>query len=451
MTRSSLRTGLLSRSSLLLETAARVAGTEVKHQLNKRLARAPESAALRELAARVEQAEVLAGSLVQLKGAVMKAGQWLSIDAADFLPPEAAQILARVQAQAEPVPFEVVERVLAGALEPALRARLELDPVPAAAASIGQVHRGRWEGRAVAVKVQYPEIAAAIDSDLELLQRLANGWLRVSRRDVDLGPTFDELRGLLHQEADYEVELESLREYRRILSGVPGFVVPEPVPELSSRQVLTMSWEDGESVGAWIERGPSPAEREWLARALLDLFCLEFFGAGFVQTDPNPANFLVRPATREVVLLDLGAAIRYDADFRRRYVALLETMATGSDAALVEAGVAFDLLDAREGPEARALFVAMLRGAVEPFAPALQPFAFKDPDHLARSREVTLRFARSLRHSPPPRALMFLHRKLGGLFNLLKRLDVRLDLRPYWAKMVGAPEPVTTSRVVAGA
>jgi aarF domain-containing kinase len=448
---SSLRTGLLARSSLLLSTAARVAGTEVKHQLGRRLARSPEGSALRELAARVEQAEILAGSLVQLKGAVMKAGQWLSIDAADFLPPEAAAILAKVQAQAEPVPFEVVEGVLAGALDPARLARLSLERTPAAAASIGQVHRGEWEGRAVAVKVQYPGIASAIDSDLELLARLANGWLGVARRDVDLAPMFEELRTLLHQEADYGAELASLLEYRSILAAEAGFVVPEPVPELSAREVLTMSWEEGLPIGAWAEGGPSRAEREWLAGTLLDLFCLEFFGAGFVQTDPNPANFLVRPAERRVVLLDLGAALRYDLDFRRRYVGLLETMALGSDQELIDAGIAFELLDPREGPEARALFVAMLRGAVEPFAPELQPFAFRDPDHLARSRDITLRFARSLRHSPPPRALVFLHRKLGGLFNLLKRLDVRLDLRPYWAKMVKAPAPSLADRVALGA
>jgi aarF domain-containing kinase len=104
---------------------------------------------------------------------------------------------------------------------------------------------------------------------------------------------------------------------------------------------------------------------------------------------------------------------------------------------VVADGVAFGLLDARESPDTQGLFVEFLGTAVEPFEGSKQPFAFRDAGYSERSSDVSRRFLRSLAFSPPPKRLLFLHRKLGGIFQLLKKLDVRLDLRPYWERMIG--------------
>ncbi len=440
MAKSELETSLFGRSAKLLSTAAKLARTEVGHQIGKRLSKS-DNPALKEIEARIKQAEILADSLSKLKGAVMKAGQWLSIDAADLLPPEALAVLSRVQADADPVPFTVIEGVIKSALGEQKLAALNLEAAPAASASIGQVHRGRLENRSVAVKVQYPGIAAAVESDLAVLQNLAQGWLSAVKREVNLAPVFAELSTLLHQEADYTIELASLQRYGNLLSSHPQYLVPQAYTEYSTKEVITMSWEEGLSITRWLDTHPSVEAREWLARSLLDLFCLEFFEGGFVQTDPNPANFLVRESKRQVVLLDLGAALAYDLSFRQNYVALLRTMRSEDPQVLIAAGIEHNLLDPRESEEARQLFAEMLRLAVEPFG-ARQPFDFSDADYLARTREVSLRFMRALKYSPPPRSLMFLHRKLGGMFNLLKRFQVRLDLVPYWEKMV---TPITVA------
>ncbi|MEO1338555.1 MAG: AarF/UbiB family protein, partial [Myxococcota bacterium] len=208
--------------------------------------------------------------------------------------------------------------------------------------------------------------------------------------------------------------------------------------DVSSQRVLTMSWEEGPSLQAWLRSNPSYAEREWVGRTILDLYCLEFFEWGFVQTDPNPANFLVRAPQRQMVLLDLGAAMHYDVEFRDNYVRLLSVLGTRDRDAIVQAGIEFDLLDEREGDEPRNLFAELLIAAMTPFEPQRQPFVFRDDKYSARARQIGQDFAQSLRFSPPPRKLIFLHRKLGGIFNLLKRLDLQLDLVPYWERMVGA-------------
>jgi len=434
------KTGWMSRSSKLFNMAARLASEEFRGRVKGSVGRSLDNL---DVLTRVEQARILVDHLGQLKGAVMKAGQLLSIDASDLLPPEAMDVLAKLQSEASPVDFSVMERVLAEDLGER-RARLLLDPEPAASASIGQVHRGQVDGSDVAVKIQYPGIRESIDSDIGALQRVASSFIAVSRRQIDMDETFRELKAILHLEADYEREAANLTRYREAIAHDPRFIVPAPHLELSGPRVLTMDWAEGVPLSAWIRSNPSGVDREAFAHALLHLYCLEFFEWGFVQTDPNHGNYLVT-GDRRITLLDLGAALEYDREFRARYVELLRVIGTQDDAAIVRVGVDFGLIDDREGESTKAAFARLLRSAVEPFLPSRQPFRFRDEDYARQAREVAREFTTSLRYSPPPRRLLFLHRKLGGLFQLLKRLDVTLDLLPYWERMVGSEiedEPV---------
>src|SRR5690606_14604772 len=104
---------------------------------------------------------------------------------------------------------------------------------------------------------------------------------------------------------------------------------------------------------------------------------------------------------------------------------------------ILASSMAFGLLDDRESDKAKGYFVEFLQASIEPFLPHLQPFRFKDEDYARRANEVGRRFTTSLRYSVPPKQILFLHRKLGGIFNLLRRMDVSINLTPYWKKMVG--------------
>jgi aarF domain-containing kinase len=428
-----------SRSKAVLGLVAGLSGQELRHRLRSGFIGTAEKLRASELTARVEQARLMVESLGRLKGALMKAGQLLSIDASDVLPPEAMSILANLQAGAEPVDFETLRGVLVDELGQDWRSAFdEFDERPAASASIGQVHRGVVSGVPVAVKVQYPGVRESIDSDLDVLQKLGSGWLAVSRRDIELSGVFDELRTLLHREADYRHEVSSQRRFASLVADDARFAVPRSLVDLSATRVHTMSWEEGESLGGWLQQTRPLEERLWLGRALLDLYCSEFFRWGLVQTDPNFGNFLLRSRQRQLVLLDFGATVEFDVEFRQGYVRLLRAVGSGDPRRVADEGIAFGLLDARESREVRQLFAEFLQTAVEPFDAAGQPFAFRDARYAERSSDVSRRFIRSLKFSPPPRRLLFLHRKLGGIFQLLRRLDVELDLRPYWAQMVEA-------------
>src|SRR6185295_11000836 len=114
---------------------------------------------------------------------------------------------------------------------------------------------------------------------------------------------------------------------------------------LCTSRVLTMSWANGTSLNDWIRSAPSHEERLFLARTALDLYCLEFFTWGLVQTDPNFGNFLVRSAERQLVLLDFGASVEYDDEFRAQYVELLRAVASGNRQQVIEHGIGFELMD----------------------------------------------------------------------------------------------------------
>ncbi len=429
------------RSKSLLGVAAGVVRHELKHQVSSRL-NAREKLGLAELKTRIEQAKVMAEGFGRLKGAFMKAGQLISIDASDVLPPEAIEILSKLQGQAEPIDFAIMRGVLEQELGAEGLARLApLDETPVASASIGQVYRAQAFGAPVAVKVQYPGISESIDADIDLLEKLGTGWLKLSRSKIDASGTFEELRTMLKLESDYVRERQYMDRFAELLAPDARFCVPRSVPALCTSRVLTMSWASGVPLNDWIKSGPSLAERTHFARSVLDLYCLEFFHWGIVQTDPNFGNFLVCPDEQRIVLLDFGATIEYDDEFRLGYVELLRSVAVGSRSRIAEQGVAFGLLDARESQATRELFVDMLLSAAEPFELGVQPFVFRNAEYSARSNQLVRSFVRALEFSPPPRRLIFLHRKLGGLFQLLKRLDVTLDLSAYWQQMLADIRP----------
>lgn len=434
----SVPTGLWSRSQTILSLTAGIAKRELGHQIRTRFSDA-ESVGLSELRVRIAQAKLLAENLGRLKGAFMKAGQLLSIDASDLFPAEAIEILSKLQGKAEPIDFAIIRSVLEHELgEEALAHFTYFEPTPAASASIGQVHRALAFGADLAVKVQYPGIASSIDADIALLSGLARSWLSLTRRDIDLVPTFDELRTILHWEADYVRERNYMDRFAALLASNPRFEVPRSVPQLSTARVLTMSWVNGLPIDQWIGTRPSSVARQDFGTAMLDLYCSEFFEWGVVQTDPNFGNFLIRPEQQRIVLLDFGATVEYEPEFRRHYVELLRCVASGNRRRILEKGIEFGLIDQRESPAAFDLFVEMLLVSVDPFQSTRQPFEFADAGYAAHSLDISKRFVKILRYSPPPRHLLFLHRKLGGVFQLLRRLGAQINLSPYWERMVAS-------------
>jgi aarF domain-containing kinase len=400
-----------------------------------------------DLKSRLEQAVLIANSLSHLKGAAMKAGQLLSLDLSSYFPDEAIEVLSQLQNAAVAQPFSQVQKSLKQELGPLkIQQIVDLSSNPIGVASIGQVHRARFQGQDIVLKVQYPGVADSIDSDLKILKTIASSFCHVTGRQMMLEPLFQEFRSILHQELDYQIEAQYQKEYSVLVNGIKSLGVfeihvPTVIEELSTHKVLAMTYEEGLTLKSWIATKPAQAQRESLAHTILDLYFHEFFAWGLVQTDPNMANFLVRETgpQPELVLLDFGATRRYSNEFIRDYIRLLQLAAEGKSILLKEHAIQFGLLDYRESSSAFSAFEQTLRTAIQPFftdSSGKNEFDFSNTEHAMNSQKAAKVLANELVYSPPPYSLVFLHRKLGGVYSVLNNLEVTLDISSYWQKML---------------
>jgi predicted unusual protein kinase regulating ubiquinone biosynthesis (AarF/ABC1/UbiB family) len=194
------------------------------------------------------QAQVLADELGQLKGSVMKAGQMLSLYGQYFLPPEAVEVLSTLQDDTQAVAWKYIAPVLDQQLGRQRLSELDIDEEPIAAASLGQAHRARRrrDGLELVVKIQYPGVAEAIDSDIRTLSRLLL-MSRLTPKGLDIGPIFTELREMLVQEVDYIAEARYTQDFGQRLAKDRRFVVPRVLGEYSGSRILTTTFESGVS------------------------------------------------------------------------------------------------------------------------------------------------------------------------------------------------------------
>jgi predicted unusual protein kinase regulating ubiquinone biosynthesis (AarF/ABC1/UbiB family) len=399
------------------------------------------------ISAEIQQrtAEHLFSVLGQLKGGAMKMGQALSVFEA-ALPEEFARpyraALTRLQEAAPPLPARSVHAVLAAQLGPKWRQRFqELDDVPAAAASIGQVHRGVWkDGREVAVKIQYPGAGDALVADLTQLSRLA-GLFRVLQPGLDVKPLVRELRARITEELDYELEASSQRAFAEAYADDPEIFVPKVVA--ATPRVLVAEWIDGTPLSRVITDGTA-AERDL---AGLRLATLHFSGpprAGLLHADPHPGNFRLF-ADGRLGVLDFGAVARLP-NGHPEPIGRLTRLAIEGRAEEVLAGLraeGFVRTDMRV--DARAV-LAYVEPMLEPII--AEEFQFTrawlraEAARVANPRSPAYQLGRGL-NLPP--AYLLLHRVTLGSIGVLCQLEARAPYRGVverWLPGFAAPAAV---------
>jgi aarF domain-containing kinase len=413
---------VFGRTSRLLFSGAKIAAREVAGRLSNDDSK---------LANKIRQTEELVATLGQLKGAAMKAGQLISLEFSDLLPPEVLAILRQLHDSSTFMPYEQVRFILQRELGKDKVSQLEdFSPEPIAAASIGQVHRATLKGQPVAVKVQYPGVSKSIDSDLAMVRRVVSLGLQIQGKSVDITPVFDEISAGLKKEADYRLEADNVDLYRKTLTN-PAYIVPSVFREYSSEHVLTLSFEEGMRISDWIKSQPDKAAVQRFADLIITLVIDEFLRNGVMQTDPNFGNFLYRPAQGHLVLLDFGATNVYSAEYRRTIREILTTVVSGDFHKMVEMTHSYGLLSREESAETLAHFRGLIEKMAQIFHPAQQPFRFLNEQWLREVRDLTGKFLFSVKYTLPPEQLMFLNRKLAGMFHLLKDLDAQVEMGRY--------------------
>lgn len=370
----------------------------------------------------------VADQLAQMRGAAMKMGQLISMDAGDVLPPDLAQILSRLRADAHPMPGPQLKKVLTDAWGPDWLHRFRrFDVRPLAAASIGQVHRAlTQDGRDLAIKVQYPGVRRSIDADVDNVAAL----LRVSGlvpKALDLAPMLAEAKRQLHEEADYDREGRYLARFGALLADHPQFRVPELHSDLTTGTVLAMSFVEGQPVDDLTDA--PQAERNRVITLLIDLLFRELFEFRLMQTDPNFANYRYTATTGQVVLLDFGATRALPADLVQHYRRLLRAGMADDRTAIRTAAREIGFLAENTPAGLEQAMLEMFAMALEPLR-RNGPFDFGGSDLAIRLRDASMALAGDrAQFTVPPVDTLFLHRKFGGIFLLASRLRAQVDLR----------------------
>jgi predicted unusual protein kinase regulating ubiquinone biosynthesis (AarF/ABC1/UbiB family) len=402
--------------------------------LGRRIGGAPAEAVMTEIQQRT--AEQLFRTLGELKGGAMKFGQAMSIFEA-ALPEEIAapyrEQLTRLQDSAPPMPTATVRERLAESLGPDWSERLvELDPMPAAAASIGQVHRGRWaDGREVAVKVQYPGAGEALRADLRQLSRLAR-TIGPMVPGVDVKPLVDELQARTVEELDYRLEAESQAAFAAAYSDDAEILVPDVVAH--GEHVLVTEWLESPASLARVIADGDEVERNHYA----GLYARFLFGSpsrtGMLHADPHPGNFRVVPGPGgepgRMGVLDYGAVARLpERGLPRSLGALIRIAAMDDYDELVDHLRSEGFIRERIRVDAD-----QLRSYLGPFVePASQPtFRFSRAWMQQQFRRLndprSDDYATMMRLNLPPEYLL-IHRTWTGAIGVLSQLEAELPFR----------------------
>ena len=386
-----------------------------------------------------ESAESIHRTALALHGLILKGCQFLGARA-DVLPREYVEVLSQLQDRVPPRPFPEVRRRVQAELGAPLEELFEsFSPVPIAAASLAQVHEARLpDGRRVAVKVQYPEIAAQVHDDLANLRALFRA-VGVLEQEVDLMPLLEELGTHLPLELDFVNEARNAEQVAKRLAHRGDVVVPEIVWEHTTTRVLVMEFVEGikiDDVAALRRAGVDP---EAVTSLLIEVFAEQILGHGFFHADPHPGNVRVQPDGPRLVLLDFGLAKELPLRFREGVVGFAGALLTGDAAGM--AGALSDLgFETRHGDPRSLRAVAE---AVVGVARELRERGALEPEFIAQLRAEVLE---SVRRDPLvrlPHHLVLVGRVLGLLSGVTRSLGADVNLLGALAPhALGPREPV---------
>jgi predicted unusual protein kinase regulating ubiquinone biosynthesis (AarF/ABC1/UbiB family) len=397
---------------------------------------------------RARGAAELAAALGGLKGPIMKVAQLLAT-IPDVLPPEYVTELTKLQSDAPPMGWAFVKRRMTAELGADWQSKfLKFEHHPAAAASLGQVHRAHaHDGTELACKLQYPDMQSAVEADLKQLE-----WLFAIHRRldpaVDTSEVADEIGARIREELDYQREAKHVALYRTMLETTPEVRVPRAWPSLSTRRLLILDWLEGDRL--LLHKGDDLAARNRLAIALFKAWWLPFSRFGVIHGDPHLGNytaFIADGAPQGINLLDYGCIRIFASKFVGGVVDLYHGLLRGDRELVVHAyetwgfrGLSRELVDTLN-IWARFIYGPLLDDRERTIADGVKPSEY--------GRREAFQVHTALRKKGPvkvPREFVFMDRAAIGLGGVFLHLAAKLN---YYRLFNEAIEQFSLERVAA--
>jgi len=430
----SIPTSKVARATQFLKTGAKIGGNYLKYNVKKIMDPSMTRDELHQ-----DNATDVYESLSELKGSALKVAQMLSMDRS-VLPRQYVDKFQMSQYSAPPLSGPLVVKTFRGYFGKTPHELYDSFDINAInAASIGQVHEAKKNGKRLAVKIQYPGVAESISSDLKMVKPLAVTLFGLNEKDVERYT--EEVETKLLEETDYELELRRSVEISEACSHIEGLIFPRYYPQLSSKRILTMDWLEGLHLKDFLQTNPTQEARDRIGQLLWNFYDHQVHQLRQVHADPHPGNFLMRP-DGTMGVIDFGCVKVIPDYFYDNYFTLINPDTIDDDALIEKIFYNLEFLVKEDGPREKALFTdlfkQMIRLLGQPFAS--EEFDFGDhsyfdtvyafADELAKVEEI-----RNSKVARGSKDGLYINRTYFGLYSMLNELGARVRTnRPEWLR-----------------
>ena len=365
----------------------------------------------------IKRAALLKGELGELKGSFLKAGQMLSMYAGDMLPKEFSSVLIELQSKTSYLDFDIIKLQL----NQHILDELKIRPKAIAAASIGQVHLASdINNNEYALKIQYKNIGKLIDTDLWMLKKILD-LLKIFPKSYDFSDTFKEIKQMLLLEMDYEHEFKCASLFYKNVGN--EYIVPKVYKEYSTKNAICMEYIKADSVESFLEVA-SIENKQKLAYSFFNLFLKEIFVWKLLQSDAHPGNYFIE--NNKWVLIDFGACKEIENTL---YEDLIEALFTQNKTLM------FNALDRQGSMDLEKTDFDFFWDYCLLISTPLQDcdYNWADSDIVNQVMDKVKTLQTKVKFHRLPSENIFIDRKIGGLYFMLKKFAVTLNLHQFYS------------------
>lgn len=427
----SIPTHKIERATKLVSTGVKIGGNYLRYYGEKLIRGEEDKDKLN-----ANNAKDIYDGLKELKGSALKFAQMLSMEK-NLMPQAYVEQFSLAQFSVPPLSGALVKKTIRKYLGADPEALFDTFSMQSEnAASIGQVHRATKEGKALAVKIQYPGVANSIRSDLAIVKPIALKMFNLKGKDTDR--YFEEVENKLLEETDYLQELQSSQMISEAAQVLPNLTFPKYYPKWTTSKILTMDWMEGVHLSEYVKREKlNQKERNLLGQTLWDFYMFQIHGLRKVQADPHPGNFMVSEQG-ELIAIDFGCIKEIPEDFYIPYFELSKKENIEDQESFVKLLTDLEiLLDTDTEEETTyflALFQKMMRLFTKPFHD--QHFDFSDAVFWDAISNLSKDFTedsqlRQMNGNRGSKHFIYINRTFFGLYHLLHDLEAQIETESF--------------------